>query len=74
MSLFVPGLGQLVQGRFLACMLWWVFEFFGAMMTFASLASGSPGILLLGTLGAVAIHLWQVYDAATYDPTKPGAF
>jgi hypothetical protein len=51
-SLFFPGLGQLVQGRFLAALLFFVVA---AVLWFVS----------LGTLGWI-IHLWACLNAALW--------
>lgn len=58
-SFFIPGLGQLVQGRLLraalfflvisACYIGWV-------------------IIIPGIIG-LAIHLWCIIDAAKFSPT-----
>lgn len=48
-SFFIPGLGQLVQGRPLTALIHFVLA----------------GVLWLFFLGW-AVHLWSVFDAATY--------
>jgi TM2 domain-containing membrane protein YozV len=53
-SLLVPGLGQLVQGRFLAALLFLVAA---AVLWFVS----------LGTLGWI-MHLWSCLNAALWKP------
>lgn len=53
-SLFVPGLGQLVQGRFLAAVLFVV-------------AAGILWVASLGTLGWI-MHLWACLNAALWRP------
>ncbi len=53
-SLLVPGLGQLVQGRFLAALLFLVGA---AVLWFVS----------LGTLGWI-MHLWSCLNAALWKP------
>ncbi len=55
-SVFIPGLGQLVQGRFLKA-LWHVV--LGGIVWFIS----------AGTLGWI-MHVWSCYEAATYDPAR----
>ena len=57
-SFFIPGLGQLVQGRVLAA-----FFFFAttAVLYFFS-------FLMLPWSIAVLIHLWAIINAATYQP------
>ncbi len=52
-NVFIPGLGQLVQGRILAALLFFVFT--GVLyITFV--------FWILGAL----IHLWSIVDAARY--------
>ena len=53
-SLFVPGLGQLLQGRFLAGVLFFVGA---AVLWFIS----------IGTLGWI-MHLWSCLNAALWKP------
>lgn len=53
-SLFVPGLGQLVQGRLLPAILFFVF-------------AGGVWIVSFGTLGWI-MHLWACLDAALWKP------
>ena len=53
-SLLVPGLGQLVQGRFLPALLF----FAGA---------GVLWLVSLGTLGWI-MHLWSCLNAALWKP------
>lgn len=53
-SLLVPGLGQLVQGRFLAAF----FFFFGAAVLW---------FVSFGTLGWI-MHLWACLNAALWKP------
>ncbi len=55
-SLFIPGLGQLTQGR-MGKALWHL------------LLSGALWLLSFGTLGWL-MHLWSAYEAATWDPYK----
>ena len=54
-SFFVPGLGQLIQGRVLKAIVMFVL-------------AGVIWVVSLGTLGWV-IHLWSVIDAALYKPS-----
>jgi TM2 domain-containing membrane protein YozV len=51
-----PGLGQLVQGRLMAAILFFVFCAVGYALWFLVV----PGIV------AVVIHLWAILDAATF--------
>lgn len=55
-SFFIPGLGQLVQGRIIAALF-----FFGttAVLYFFS-------FLMLPWPVAVLLHLWAIINAATY--------
>ncbi|MEY4300806.1 MAG: hypothetical protein RIR25_2042 [Verrucomicrobiota bacterium] len=53
-SLFVPGLGQLVQGRILAAFLFFVF-------------AGALWLISFGTLGWI-MHLWAALNAALWKP------
>ena len=54
-SFFVPGLGQLIQGRVLKAIVMFVL-------------AGVIWVVSLGTLGWI-IHLWSVIDAALYKPS-----
>ena len=53
-SVFIPGLGQLTQGRLLKA-AWHL------------VLSGVLWLVSFGTLGWV-MHLWSAYEAATWDP------
>ena len=53
-SLFIPGLGQLLQGRFLAAVLFFV-------------GAGVLWFISLGTLGWI-MHLWSCLNAALWKP------
>ncbi|MEH8021817.1 MULTISPECIES: hypothetical protein [Rheinheimera] len=55
-SFFVPGLGQLVQGRILAAILFFVICAAGYGTFFLII----PGII------AVIVHLWAIIDAAKF--------
>ena len=57
-SLFIPGLGQLLQGRLLIA----VFMF----LTAAFFYGISPFLLLIPLIPAALIHLWSILDAARY--------
>ena len=52
-SVFIPGLGQLVQGRILPALLFFVF------------AGISYGLIVTWPLGAL-IHLWAIINAARF--------
>ena len=51
-SFFVPGLGQLLQGRLMRALFMFVL-------------AGGVWVISFGTLGWI-IHLWSVIDAAVY--------
>ncbi len=53
-SLFVPGLGQLLQGRFLASLFFFI-------------TAAVVWLISLGTLGWI-IHLWSTLNAAMWKP------
>jgi TM2 domain-containing membrane protein YozV len=50
-SFFIPGLGQLVQGRLVAALLHFVL-------------AAALWLIFMGWI----IHLWSIYDAATWKP------
>ncbi|CAI8207515.1 MAG: Uncharacterised protein [Glaciecola sp. HTCC2999] len=59
-SIFIPGLGQLVQGRILAALLFFIV---------ASVCYGLAATVIfifLWPVGAIA-HLWSIISAARYD-------
>lgn len=53
-SFFFPGLGQLIQGRILAALLFFV-------------GAGAVWFISFGTMGWV-IHIWACVDAAIWKP------
>ena len=53
-SFFFPGLGQLIQGRILAAILFFV-------------GAGAIWLISFGTMGWV-IHVWACVDAAVWKP------
>ncbi|HEX8280233.1 MAG TPA: hypothetical protein VF551_02555 [Chthoniobacterales bacterium] len=53
-SFFIPGLGQLIQGRLLMAIIMFVL-------------AGVVWIVTLGTLGWL-VHLWSIIDAAMFKP------
>lgn len=55
-SLFIPGLGQLVQGRILPALLFFVF---------ASIFWGLSWLIFPIAFAAIT-HLWAIIDAARY--------
>lgn len=52
-----PGLGQLVQGRFLAAFLFFIFTY----GLYATIFFGIP----LGFIGLI-VHIWAIVDAARF--------
>lgn len=57
-SFFIPGLGQLVQGRLLAALV-----FFVMMSVAYTLAGFTFGLFLVV---AVPLHIWCILNAATF--------
>ena len=51
-SFFIPGLGQLIQGRLMKAIFMFVL-------------AGGVWVISFGTLGWI-VHLWSVIDAAVY--------
>ena len=60
-NIFFPGLGQLVQGRLIAAILFFVIVAAGYAMWF----------LIFPAIVAGLLHLWSILDAARYKPS-PG--
>ncbi|WP_040482007.1 hypothetical protein [Luminiphilus syltensis] len=58
-SFFIPGLGQLVQGRILAALLFF-------LLTGACYALGATVILVFMWLPGVLLHIWSIVDAARF--------
>ena len=58
-SFFIPGLGQLVQGRLMMA----IFFFLGASICYALTATVI--LFFMWILGAL-IHLWAIIDAARF--------
>jgi TM2 domain-containing membrane protein YozV len=58
-TVFIPGLGQLIQGRILAALLFFVFT---------SSAWGLTALLFVPIIIAVPVHIWAIIDAATWKP------
>jgi TM2 domain-containing membrane protein YozV len=56
-SFFLPGLGQLVQGRLLAAIMFFVVCGVGYFLWWLIV----PGII------AALVHLWGIIDAATFN-------
>lgn len=59
-SFFVPGLGQLIQGRLLAALLFFLFTGGGYLLWF----------LVIPAIMAALIHLWAILDAAMWKPRR----
>jgi TM2 domain-containing membrane protein YozV len=57
-SVFVPGLGQLLQGRLLAAVLFFICIVAGYALWF----------LLIPAIFAAILHLWCILDAALWKP------
>ncbi|MDO7083549.1 hypothetical protein WNY51_14845 [Pseudocolwellia sp. AS88] len=55
-NIFIPGLGQLVQGRILAAILFFVF----------TTAAWATAIILIGWVLGPVMHLWAIIDAARF--------
>ncbi|WP_432452764.1 MULTISPECIES: hypothetical protein [unclassified Agarivorans] len=55
-SFFIPGLGQLVQGRLLAALLFFVVTAAGYAMWW----------LIFPSVIAALVHLWAIIDAARF--------
>lgn len=58
-SFFIPGLGQLVQGRILAALLFFI-------ITSVCYALGATVVLFIMWVPAVIFHLWAIIDAARF--------
>ncbi len=61
-SFFIPGLGQLVQGRIMKAIMFFVVTAIGYALT-------ATVILFFMWIVAAIFHLWAIIDAATYDAT-----
>ncbi|HRJ72861.1 MAG TPA: hypothetical protein PLS03_11600 [Terrimicrobiaceae bacterium] len=57
-SFFIPGLGQLIQGRFLPAVLFFVGVIVGYGLWF---------LLIPAVIGGL-LHLWAILDAALWKP------
>ncbi|WP_354625456.1 hypothetical protein [Psychromonas sp. MME2] len=55
-SFFIPGLGQLVQGRLLAALIFFV----------GMLISWGLAVVLIGYLFVPIVYIWSIIDAAKY--------
>lgn len=58
-SFFIPGLGQLVQGRIMAALFFFV-------VTAVSYALGATVILFFMWIVGAIFHLWAIIDAAKF--------
>ena len=58
-SIFIPGLGQLVQGRIFMALFFFV-------TTFVSYALGATVILFFMWIVGGIFHLWSIIDAARF--------
>ena len=58
-SFFIAGLGQLVQGRILAAIVFF-------LLTWVNYTLAATGILFFMALPGVIFHLWAIIDAARY--------
>ncbi|MFC0117722.1 hypothetical protein [Pseudoalteromonas xiamenensis] len=59
-NVFFPGLGQLVQGRVLAALIFAIVFVGGAALWWLVV----PGII------AAIVYVWAIIDAAKYDPNR----
>ncbi|KID57838.1 hypothetical protein N473_05020 [Pseudoalteromonas luteoviolacea CPMOR-1] len=57
-NIFFPGLGQLVQGRILAAIIFAIITVGGYALWF----------LVVPAIIAAVVHLWAIIDAAKYSP------
>ena len=55
-NIFIPGLGQLVQGRLIAAILFFVFTAAGYALWW----------LVVPAIIAAVLHLWSIIDAAKF--------
>lgn len=58
-NIFIPGLGQLVQGRILAALLFFV-------LASVCYALAATVILIFMWIPGALIHLWAIIDAAKF--------
>lgn len=59
-NFFIPGLGQLVQGRILAAIIFFV----------VTAAAWATTIILIGWVLGPIMHLWSIIDAARYKSSE----
>jgi len=62
-NVFIPGLGQLVQGRIFMALFFFV-------TVFVSYALGATVILFFMWLVGGILHLWSIIDAARFSPLR----
>ncbi len=62
-SLIYPGLGQLVQGRLLPALLFF-------LVCTINYALAATGILFFMIIFALIFHLWAIINAAKYNPNN----
>ncbi|REL31060.1 hypothetical protein [Thalassotalea euphylliae] len=58
-SFFIAGLGQLVQGRILAAIVFF-------LLTWVNYTLAATGILFFMALPGFIFHVWAIIDAARY--------
>ena len=58
-NFFIPGLGQLVQGRILAALVFFV-------LVSVNYALAATGILFFMGFFGVIFHIWSIIDAAKF--------
>jgi TM2 domain-containing membrane protein YozV len=58
-SFFIPGLGQLVQGRILAAIIFFI-------LTSVNYSLAATGILFFMGIFGFIFHVWAIIDAARY--------
>jgi TM2 domain-containing membrane protein YozV len=80
-SIFVPGLGQVLQGRLGDAVRIWLLLFawtVALLIVMAITGAISPTIgavfLLLGMVAGFGIYVLNIYDAATFDPRSSRKF
>ncbi|QIZ78317.1 hypothetical protein [Ferrimonas lipolytica] len=59
-SFFFPGLGQLIQGRILPALLFFIFVAGGYGV--------GPFLLFIPYIIVIPLHIWCIIDAAKYKP------
>lgn len=59
-NVFIPGLGQLVQGRIIPALIFFI----------AMAISWGLVIVLIGYLFVPIVYIWSIIDAAKYSPSN----